>query len=421
MATRTYGILWRWHFLAGLAACPVLIVIAITGALYAFQPELERVLSPELHEVSPGPTRLAIDPLIARLPADCAPATIDQAPRTNAAVVVWCAATPLRRVFLDPYTGRVLGSQTWDDSLFGIVLELHWELLLGERGRLVIEWATSWALLLMLSGAYLWWPRRKAGVWWPRRHVAGRQRLRDLHAIAGAYMLPVLLALAATGLFWTQLAGQNRWKPIAADAVSETWKAPPTSTVVSGATRIGYDRALAAAGIAGYTTERRVRVRIGAKPDAAYQVYVTDESDGSPSQAILTIVDAYDGRVLRRLDWDAHSALGKLDAAGYAIHVGAIAGLPGRILAVLAALVLATLCATGPWMWWKRRPRGQLGIPPRAERFAWPLLTALAILGVVLPTVGYTLLAVLAFELGCLAVAHRNRRAAARRVSRSGS
>lgn len=421
MATRTYGILWRWHFLAGLAACPVLIVIAITGALYAFQPELERVLSPELHEVSPGSTRLAIDPLVARLPADCTPATIDQAPRTNAAVVVWCSATPPRRVFLDPYTGRVLGSQTWDDSLFGIVLELHWELMLGDRGRLVIEWATSWALLLMLSGAYLWWPRRKAGVWWPRRHVAGRQRLRDLHAIAGAYMLPVLLALAATGLFWTQLAGQNRWKPIAADAVSETWKAPPTSRVVSGATRIGYDRALAAAGIAGYTTERRVRVRIGAKPDAAYQVYVTDESDGSPSQAILTIVDAYDGRVLRRLDWDAHSALGKLDAAGYAIHVGAIAGLPGRILAVLAALVLATLCATGPWMWWKRRPRGQLGIPPRAERFAWPLLTALAILGVVLPTVGYTLLAVLAFELGCLAVAHRNRRAAARRVSRSGS
>ena len=55
-------------------------------------------------------------------------------------------------------------------------------------------------------------------------------------------------------------------------------------------------------------------------------------------------------------------------------------------------------------MWWKRRPAGSLGIPPRAERFAAPLLVTLAVLGWVLPTVGYTVLGVLAFELGFFAV-----------------
>jgi uncharacterized iron-regulated membrane protein len=84
----------------------------------------------------------------------------------------------------------------------------------------------------------------------------------------------------------------------------------------------------------------------------------------------------------------------------YAIHVGAILGLPGRILACLASVMLAALCITGPWMWWKRRPNGKLGIPPRAERFSWPLLVGFAGLGWLLPAVGYTLLAIVAFELG---------------------
>jgi uncharacterized iron-regulated membrane protein len=83
----------------------------------------------------------------------------------------------------------------------------------------------------------------------------------------------------------------------------------------------------------------------------------------------------------------------------YAIHVGAILGLPGRILACLASLTLAALCITGPWMWWKRRPRGKLGVPPRAERFAWPLLAGIAALGFLLPTVGYTLLVAGVIEL----------------------
>src|SRR5690349_18403574 len=51
MATRLYGIVWRWHFLAGLAACPVLVIMAITGALYAFAPEIEVALARDLREV----------------------------------------------------------------------------------------------------------------------------------------------------------------------------------------------------------------------------------------------------------------------------------------------------------------------------------------------------------------------------------
>ena len=411
MTTRLYGILWRWHFLAGLVACPLLLVVAITGGLYVFQHELEHAADPALFEVAPGPERRGVDELLGALPAGCRPGWITVDPLPGKTLEVWCEGEPSRRAFVDPYRGDYLGAQVWDGSFFGVVLELHWELMLGERGRIAVEWATSWCLLLMLSGAYLWWPRgRKGGAWWPRRGVVGRQRLRDLHALAGAYALPVLLAIAATGLFWTTLAGEDRWKPIATDVVQATWAKPPTSTVVAGAPRIGYDAAIAAAGVDLAREERAVGMTIPAAKDGAYQLYVSESHHGSPWKNEIVYVDAYSGAVLRRLGWDDRSTLGKVHESGYAIHTGAILGIPGKIAATLAALLLAALCVTGPWMWWKRRPRGGLGVPPPARRTPWPLFLALAALGWLLPTVGWTLVAVGAFEAGAWAWRHGLRR-----------
>jgi uncharacterized iron-regulated membrane protein len=109
-------------------------------------------------------------------------------------------------------------------------------------------------------------------------------------------------------------------------------------------------------------------------------------------------VDAYSGQELHRDGWSDRSALGKVDAARYSIHVGAILGLPGRIAACLASLILAGLCVTGPWMWWKRRTPGRLGAPP-ASPVPWWLYILAAALGWLLPTVGVTLLFVVAIEL----------------------
>jgi uncharacterized iron-regulated membrane protein len=96
--------------------------------------------------------------------------------------------------------------------------------------------------------------------------------------------------------------------------------------------------------------------------------------------------------------------MGAVSNSLYAIHIGSIAGLAGRVAALVAALVLSWLCITGPWMWFKRRPRGGLGVPPRARRTPWPLFVLWAGLGWLLPAVGYTLLAVIAIELSIWAV-----------------
>jgi uncharacterized iron-regulated membrane protein len=174
--------------------------------------------------------------------------------------------------------------------------------------------------------------------------------------------------------------------------------------VIDKAPRIGIDAALVAAGVDLAREPRQFYVQLPGAPDDVYTVYGYSIAHASPSAASSTWVDAYTGEVLKHVGWAEHSTMGAVSNSLYAIHIGSIAGLAGRIAALIAALVLSWLCITGPWMWFKRRPRGGLGVPPRARRTPWPLFVLWAGLGCLLPTVGYTLLAVSAIELGIWAV-----------------
>lgn len=399
---RSYGILWRWHFLAGLVACPIVLVIALTGALYTFQPELEPLVDARL-VVTPADTRAPLDGMV-RTAAHhgCTALGVNLPSSPERPAAVYCAEGERRHLLVDPYRGDVLGDRSAGDGLFGVIFGLHWDLLLGKPGRLAIEWASSCTMLLLLTGAVLWWPRGKrarGGAWWPRARVHGRQRLRDLHTVAGAYVLPILLAVTASGLAWTLLAGERRWHPLTDDTVHEAWDHPPLSTPPSpGASPIGLDAALTGAGIVRGVEPLAVYAVPAAGPTGSYTFLRYDDRFVAPWRSQSIWVDAYRGSELLRHGWAARSVAGKIDSSLYSVHVGTILGLPGRIAVCLAALVLAALCVTGPWMWWKRRPRGALAMPPRPDRRSWSLLVAMAVLGWLLPALGLTLVVVLLVE-----------------------
>ena len=50
-----YRAVWRWHFFAGLLTLPFLLWLAVTGSLYLYKPELERVVYGDwLRAAAPG-------------------------------------------------------------------------------------------------------------------------------------------------------------------------------------------------------------------------------------------------------------------------------------------------------------------------------------------------------------------------------
>jgi uncharacterized iron-regulated membrane protein len=51
---------------------------------------------------------------------------------------------------------------------------------------------------------------------------------------------------------------------------------------------------------------------------------------------------------------------GKIVRMNYDMHVGAVLGLPGKLLAFFASLVAASLPVTGFLVWWGMKKRGRV-------------------------------------------------------------
>lgn len=198
---------------------PIFLLVTVTGALYVFRTELTELRDRSILFVAPSEKRMSYDELFAKALREVNGEEIE-------AIVV--RAEPDRSVrfvghahgegeddhghlhiYMNPYTGEVLGERVAEEDFFAIVLDLHRTLMMGTPGRVLGELATSWGLLLLASGIYLWWPRGKknVGVWIPRLSGKLYAVLRDWHAVAGFYLVPIAFLIIFTGMFFTVIWG----------------------------------------------------------------------------------------------------------------------------------------------------------------------------------------------------------------------
>lgn len=401
-----YPAVWRWHFWAGLIITPVLIVVALSGAVYVFHEELDRWAAPELHTVAPpaDATRLAYSARLAAartaLPAEWEfDAFTESADPRAADVFVFERgegdAHVHRQVFVDPYTARVLGDRDFDRSFFVVALKLHRTLLAGDAGQYFVEAATCWGIVSLLTGLLLWWPRGKQklwGVWLPRLRQGGKLALRDLHTLPGLYLFLVALAIMVTGLLYTPVWGKAALTGLyLGRQLPAPYTNPPRSTpLAAGATAAGIDDVIAEA--RRHYAFPDYRLQAPTTAIAPWIVYGPTQ-DGDLADGVVYI-DAATGKTLATIDYATLAPGAKTALLFYSIHTGSIFGLTTKILAVLACLVIAAMSVTGVWMWWRRRPAGKFGAPRRTngERVPRLVLVTIVVLAVVFPLVGATLI-----------------------------
>lgn len=422
---RLYRLLWRWHFYAGLIAAPILLVAAVTGGIYVFIEELQPWMYPSLFYSADarGPQK-SLDEMAAAVrsahpDAQLLSATEPKQVGLNATFAVKLPSGT-RTAFVDPSTGEVAGLFHEADSFFAIVLGIHRRLLAGSVGRMLVELAASWGLVLLLTGLYLWWPQRLGrprlptlGVWFPRVRGSWLLVLRDWHSVVGFYTLGTATFVLLTGLFFTQVFG-NGYKRLSNFGGEQpaAFAVTPKSEAAAGRARIPLIAAMesAEAHLPGYGPKR---VQMPTGPQDTYRVMRADWSN--PTWKTTVFVDAYSSRVVHAHGWDDAPLAHQVRLSVYPIHVGNIFGMPTKILALLTCLAIVLLCITGVWMWWRKRPRRTWGLPPSNHELLVPgwLIAAICVLGVVLPAVGGSILLILAGEWLLARIARRRRAAAA--------
>ena len=347
-------------------------------------------------------------------------------------------------VFVDPYAGKLLGIRDEEKNLQAIARKIHGDLLIGRWGDYLIELAACWALVLLISGVYMWLPRQKAslmGTFIPRLWSNNKRIFwRDLHAVPGFYGVLLIGFLIITGLPWTGFWGDT-FAQVWGRFPDKMWDNVPQSTVLTGTLNDKGDLFVpwaaeqmpmplsspkltdqsatlvvdgASSADASTILNKVVNAAItqGAPPgfNVAFPedetgVYTASAFPNDPRQEVTMHMDQYSGELLASVGWPDYGLVPKAVELGVSIHMGKFFGLPNQLLMLFAALVTILLSITGSVLWWRRRPKGLglIGAPPMPryqQQWRLPLLLVAA-LGFIFPLVGLSLVVVLAFDF-CL-------------------
>lgn len=218
LTIRAVGVLvHRW---VGLAMAGFLVVASLTGSLLAWYEELDAAINPHLFHVAlPGPDARPLDVLVlreltARQTGEALRYFLLRPPRPGHAVVFRLDKQDREEIFVDPYTGHVLGRRVWGDLRQGVtnfmpfIYRLHNSLALGVFGNYLLGIVALLWTVDCFVGAYLTFPTTRQNFWqrwskaWQLRMNGGTYKVSfDLHRAVGLWVWPVLLVFA-----WSSVA-----------------------------------------------------------------------------------------------------------------------------------------------------------------------------------------------------------------------
>lgn len=427
----------RWHFYAGLLCIPFVIVLAVSGALYLFNPQIEAQLDRGYDNLTiSGPAASAsqqVAAALASVPGSVLNAyVLPETPHTAVRVLVGNGEA-LYRVYLHPQTRAVLDVAIEDNRPMRIVHRLHGQLLMGDRGSMLVELMASWAIVLFLTGIFLWWPRGArgpAGLAYPRIRKGQRIFWRDLHAVTGIWICLFTLFLLISGLPWAKSWGSmlkelRQWN--APMALHQDWTTGRASELAErremnsqGATVAGEHSDHAAHGgapsdgtpassryeaidrLVAAVAPLRLAAPVQIAPPSQRSSHWTARSlaQNRPLRADLTL-DARTGAILTRTDFSQRPLLDRVIGIAVAIHEGQLFGWANQALGVFTALGLVLMCVSAVVLWWSRRPPGVLGTPIaglQAQRISFAVGACIVLIAILLPLLGLSLVLTLVLE-----------------------
>lgn len=357
LAMKLHKLAFILHRYIGVTMGLLLLVIGLTGSSLVFWKEIDHARNLPLMQVVPQGERVSLDSILK--PVQSAYPNLKltyiglpRQPEGTYEVGMESKAEKWTDVYVNPYTGAILGSRQWDHSLMGIVYELHYTLLAGQVGEKVIGVCGLLLLLLGITGLILWpgWRRLVAG-FKIRWHSPSRLVNYDLHKVVGILAIVFLSLLAFTGTvmsFYTEFEGAVYW-------LTGTPKPQvPTSTLVAGQPPTSLDAILhkADAALPGAAT---TYISLSGEPDGAVEVGKKFSQEALETGRSSVYLDRHSGEILRVENAFKVPLATRILNSQLSLHNGSYGGLSMRILYVFIGLTPAALFITGLTLWWHRQ------------------------------------------------------------------
>lgn len=399
-----YRLVWKWHFLASLFVLPFMAMLALTGGIYLYKPQIEAWLYADRLNVAIGEKVLPYEEQVAAVDAAVGVTrirgiTAPPEPGRSTVIEFNDAEKTRSLAWVDPYTAEVLATTPRDAMAMRVLRKFHGELLLGDIGTKFVELAAHWAIVMFVTGIYLWWPRgeRTLGKALSLPSGTGRSWWRETHLFTGFLATILIVPILITGLPWTDVWGGGlSYVQKQTGTKSKSLRfggGAPNSTTTEGET-IPYAQVFAVAEAEGLAAPYEMRPP--KNNEAAF--WLRSASTDRFEQTEL-IVDQYSGALLKRHDFGANPGLAQAVSLGISFHQGELYGWANIVQNTLAAVLGVLLSVSGFVAWWMRRPAGSLGVPKAPEAALGSGMILLVIgLSIFLPLVGASLILALALD-----------------------
>jgi uncharacterized iron-regulated membrane protein len=353
-------LLFWTHLTAGATAGVVILIMSVTGVLLMYERQLIEWSDRSYRSaVTAGTSRLAIETLLARV-AEQRPhmtptaITLRSAPPAPIAVTLGQAT-----VYQDAYTGRLLGEASTDVRF--VMSELRawhrWLALDGENrplGKAISGWANLIFLFIVLSGIYLWLPRKWG--WQNVRAVAffrgglrGKARDFNWHNVIGIWSAVPLAIVVATAMPisfpWAnalvyRLAGEAPPAPVAAARTNGAGRQAP---------RVHTDglNALWARAEQQVPDWRSINLRLPTSAETPAVFTIDAGTGGQPQLRSTLTLHPATGAVIRWETFETQTLGRRLRSWTRFTHTGEYYGLIGQTVAGLVSVGAVVLVWTG--------------------------------------------------------------------------
>lgn len=350
------------HLWLGIVSGIVVLIVALTGSLLVFEEELEHTFHSSFFYVAvpENSSRLPLDQLVTtvggKYPA-YKNSILKLEPESNRSAIFFLQKSKADQLYVavNPYTGHIIEAMPANKRFFTIVLQLHRYLCMGAVGKTITGISCAIFVFLILSGLILWWPKRnnrkqRFRVKWN----ASFKRLNwDLHAVFGFYIHLVLLVISLTGLVWSyQWVNKLLFYTFNGNFRAEKVTAPPSIAQQGN----GYFEKIYRSTNASLAYTGPVTITYG-NDSLAITVLKANLAASAANTYDFLYFEAGTGKLLKtRLHKDESAGM-KARRLVYPIHAGSIYGWPTKIIALISALVAASLPVTGILIYFGRKKK----------------------------------------------------------------